>query len=465
MVASTSAVGALSASDSASLNRAHVIFWLTFGAFMVTILVGLGWDRAWHTTHPFETFISPPHIFIYGTSAIGFALALAMVLVADIRRWFGPGLVVPLLSFRVPGALIILVGGFALQAQAGMVFDNFWHTSFGLDETAWSFPHAMLGWSFFLTLLGLVACRLAMRPHRRIAWYAAACMALLVLMFSVGPFLGPLRNNRTLDTVRAIDQIPVLLNQSAFQHTIRIYLSWDLTRENPLFILLSALWMGAALMLIRMLDRRARIWLSVALVFWLVSIAGGLGEARGLDRAFQLSLERNPANWMSEPLMPGAVVLALALAIGIPEAWAFAVAGWAFALLTWLIWREQTWGFFLVFAGGPLAATGAALGERIYRVLDRPTLKSVVWFLVLAGLVTPFATGLVDLVLRKLTPSAYAHMGREWGAGEVPSPRTPLPPITPVPYVCSPQIGSQPRARSGCTSGVRGRARSSVAGS
>ena len=404
MVASQAALGAVPADKQSSLNRARAMFWLTFGTFMITILVGLGWDRGWHATHTFETFLSPPHLFIYGMSALGFTLALAMVFVSDLRRWFGPALVVSLLPFGVPGALLILVGGFALQAQAGMVFDNFWHTSFGLDETGWSFPHAMLGWSFFLTLLGFVACRLALRPLRPLAWYAAAMLGLLILMFSAAPFMGPLRGNHTPETVRAIDMIPVLLNQSAFQHTIRIYLTWDLTRENPLFLLLSALWMGTALILLRRLDPRARVWLGVALVWWVVTTAGDLGQARGLDRLFGLALERDPANWMSMPLLPAALVLAVALTAGLSEGWGIAVAGWVFALLTWLIWREQPFGLLFVAASGPLAVMGAWLGRRIYRVLERPTVKSVFWFLVLAALVTPFATGIVDLSLRKLTP-------------------------------------------------------------
>ena len=54
--------------------------------------------------------------------------------------------------------------------------------------------------------------------------------------------------------------------------------------------------------------------------------------------------------------------------------------------------------------GTLLILVGAWLGERIFRVLVRPTVKSVFRLLVLAGLVTPFATGIVDLILRRLTP-------------------------------------------------------------
>jgi len=75
-----------------------------------------------------------------------------------------------------------------------------------------------------------------------------------------------------------------------------------------------------------------------------------------------------------------------------------------FALLTWLIWREQRLGLLFVAAAGPPTVAGTWLGERIYCVPERPSVKSVLWLLVLAALVTPFATGIVDLSLRRLTP-------------------------------------------------------------
>ena len=196
------------ANEISSLNRARVMLWLTFSAFLITILVGLEWDRRWHATHTFETFLSPPHLFIYGMSALGFA-PLAMVFVPDVRRWFGPALVVPC-AWR----LLILWGA------GRMAF-----LSFGLDETGWSFPHAMLGWSFFVTLPeGLGRC---VRSGR---WRGtrACCPDVLALSWDTG---------QHADTRHCYD----LLNQSAFQHTIRIYLTWDLTRKNLLFLLLSAL--------------------------------------------------------------------------------------------------------------------------------------------------------------------------------------------------------------------------------
>ena len=63
---------------------------------------------------------------------------------------------------------------------AGLVLDNYWHTNFGLDETAWSMPHAMLGWSWFVAMLGFIACRLALRPYRPLRWVTAVALGWLV---------------------------------------------------------------------------------------------------------------------------------------------------------------------------------------------------------------------------------------------------------------------------------------------
>ena len=173
----------LSAPDAASFNRARALFWFTLFVFLLAIIVGIGWDRRWHTTHAFETFYSPPHLFIYATSTFATLLVGLMVVVPGLRRWFGYN------------PLILLTGGFMLQGFAGLVFDNFWHSNFGLDETGWSFPHAMLGWSFFITLLGFLACLVALRagrPKRRqVAREFQRHQPMHPVLLPAGPFPPP----------------------------------------------------------------------------------------------------------------------------------------------------------------------------------------------------------------------------------------------------------------------------------
>jgi len=407
---SQSSAGSTSSSSTGNmpgLENAQAMYWITFFIFLVTIFVGLGWDRRWHTTHKFETFYSPPHLFIYGTSLLATLLVAVIVFSPNLRRWFGPGFRLFPFPFEIPGALVLLGGGFVLQGVAGLVFDNFWHSTFGLDETGWSFPHSMLGWTFFITLLGFVACRLALRPYRPLQWYTAMLLGFLVIGFSAKPFIGPLDGNRTPETVRAIAAIPVLLNQASVQHTFRIYLSWNLTRTNPLFIPLSVIWAGVALALIRGLDKRARVWLTVAFLWEVFSLLSGLREVRGLDRLFHFALTRDLATWLSPPLFLAALIVAILLWLGLPERWAWIgwiLAGWVFGFFTLLIWRAHPLGFVLTILAGPLMALGAFVGGLIYRILEKPTRWMVLGFLTLAGVGAPLMTGIVDLFLRKVTP-------------------------------------------------------------
>jgi hypothetical protein len=297
------------------------------------------------------------------------------------------------------------------QGFAGLVFDNFWHTHFGLDETAWSFPHAMLGWTFFITLLGFIACRLALRPYQPVPWYAAVLLGFLAVGFSATPFMGPLFRNQTPATVAAISRIPVLLNQAAAQHTYRIYLAWNLTRTNLLFLILSPLWAGVALAFVRRLDQRVWLFLTIAFVWWALAAVGDLRQVRGLDQfllargqAPAVPLVQNLATWLPPPIFPAAVIFAMAAALSLPEPVAWALAGWVFGFLVVAIWKPFPLGFVVSLLAGPIMVLGAFVGAWAYGFLEKPGRASVTAFLLVAGLGLPFLTGLVDLYLRTHTP-------------------------------------------------------------
>jgi hypothetical protein len=49
-------------------------------------------------------------------------------------------------------------------------------------------------------------------------------------------------------------------------------------------------------------------------------------------------------------------------------------------------------------------AAGAAIGGRIWHVVERPTRRRVVTFVALAGVAAPAFTGVLDLALRARTP-------------------------------------------------------------
>ena len=88
-----------------------------------------------------------------------------------------------------------------------------WHTRFGLDETSFSMPHAMLGHGILIALLGFVACRLAIGPLR---WWSAGLLALLLLGVSIDLIGGPILRNPPPSGLQAIAAIPVLVRRRRF---------------------------------------------------------------------------------------------------------------------------------------------------------------------------------------------------------------------------------------------------------
>ena len=185
------------------MDRAGRWLWFALVFMLITVSIGISWDGAWHTQNKFETFYSPPHVFIYASTIITILLVAGLTFSPNLRPWFGTAFRMRLFTFPVPGALVITAGGLAMLGFAGLVLDNYWHTNFGLDETAWSMPHAMLGWSWFVATLGFIACRLALRPYRPLRWVTAVALGWLILGFSMTPFLGPLHKTMTPDRLAA----------------------------------------------------------------------------------------------------------------------------------------------------------------------------------------------------------------------------------------------------------------------
>jgi hypothetical protein len=381
-------------------TRAIRLLWLACVWLVVTMGVGRAWDAAWHTRNVFDSFWSPPHLFVYIMAMLNGLLIAGMALTPGVRRWFGTGVRVPLVPFEVPGALFILGGGFVSLGFAGIVLDNLWHTNFGLDETGWSTPHAMIGWSLLVIMLGFVACRLALRREYPLRFYTVLLLGLLLLGFSM-PVLGPFARNNTPETISAIARIPALAAQRSAQDVFRISLAWNLDRTNPALIVLGAAWAGIALALLHGLDRRARVFLMVALIWTMLATLGERSRAIRLDQFLVVS--NLPASWLPLPLLPSACALALAIWLGWNERWAWASAGLVFGLLVYMVWGRQPWAFTLVPLAAPAMLAGAWLGKRTFNILEHPSVLAVK-ALVLMGVVVPLLTGMLDLYMRAHTP-------------------------------------------------------------
>lgn len=383
--------------DAPQIDRAGRWLWFVLLFMLGTVSLGIAWDRGWHLRNRIETFFSPPHIFVYVSTTVTILLVVGLTFSARLRPWFGTAFRLRPLAFPVPGALVITAGGLAMLGFAGLVLDNFWHTTFGLDETAWSTPHSMIGWSWLVTMLGFVSCRLALRPVRPLRWFAAVALGWLVLSFSATPFLGPLNKNPTPQKVeasaRAIATLPALRDNAGVAHTLRIYAAANLTRTNPVFILFGAVWAGAALAIVRGIDRRASVLLATAGIFSLIAIVG--------DRAGARALVQNPANWLPPPILPAALTFVIAVRLRRVERWAWLVAGGVFGVLTWLTWGRGTGMLPLVPLAAPALLAGTSLGAWVARTLAAPTARAVRRTVPLLGLTAPLVLGLVDLFLRR----------------------------------------------------------------
>jgi hypothetical protein len=134
-------------------------------------------------------FLWPPHLVIYAgflVAFLGAATAIALIAVPqwrtgvrDPRRWVR----------RHPAlGVVALAALYTLMAIPG---DALWHALFGLDLTAWSPPHVLLGLMSAAVLASAVGLLVQARPTmQRVRWANMAILILLVLMLKQLLLLG-----------------------------------------------------------------------------------------------------------------------------------------------------------------------------------------------------------------------------------------------------------------------------------
>jgi hypothetical protein len=376
--------------------------WRTVVILIVGTWAGSTWDSIWHATEPFDGFWSPPHLIIYAAVTFIALIVMGMVFTDPIRHAFGKGFKVFFLPFKVPGALFILSGGMVMLGMAGAVFDNIWHTAFGLNETPWSFPHAMIGASLMVITFGVLSCRLALNPAKPMPWSSKLLVGWLLIL-TMASFLGPLSGNRTPQTVDFFfTYIPTLANQDSAQHLYRIYETWNLNRTHPALMLLAPLWLGAALGLLRKLDGRWWLMTAILLLSWSADFANR--DLTGALSQYIVGFE-DEANWRALPIMLPFFLWLLLLRLRVSERVAYALAGVLFSLMIFGIWGvEGSGAWLLALLAAPVMLLGKAIGERTYRITAEPNSFRTVLPLMLSTLVIPAATGIVDLILRLGTP-------------------------------------------------------------
>ena len=377
----TAAALPVATAERSSATTAYRLLWLAVLFDVLAFGVGFGWDRRWHATHPFEDFFSPPHLFVYSMHFLATLTLMWITFMPDLRAQFGAAFRLWPFPFPVPGAIAIAGAGFVITALAG-VFDSIWHTTFGLDETAWSFPHSMLGWGIFVAFVGIVACRIAIADEFPIGWPSALVFGFLLIAASIERIPGPFLNNISIAELEVIRRIPVLAISPPFQHTIRIYEAYDITRLNVLFVPLAAAGAGLGIRLLQRFDPRPLLLLALT------------------------ALVSYTAPWVPY-VVPGAIVAGAGPRI---TGWRWlAAAGFAFGLVAAVFSVAIAKGgggipLFSAFIAAPAFALGAWLADRVWTVVSDPQRGRVLTFVIVAGLCAPAVTGALDLYLRAHTP-------------------------------------------------------------
>ena len=369
-------------------RRIRAMFLFTVvGAF-----IAAAWDGYWHVTREFDGFFSPPHVMAYSVAMISAVLVNQTLLSRRWRGQLGPGFRIPVLPFEVPGSLFILGAGLVMLGFAGLVLDNIWHTLFGLSETGWSFPHAMIGWALIITILGYTSTWLASGGMH---WFWKLLIGWLVLIMVGGVIMGPIGKFQTNDVALAYSRIPVNLSQEATRTLFDVYLTHNLNRTNPFILLLAPLGAAAGLAFTRRLSGSAVVFLVVALL----ASGDDQGSLQNVS-GYVSGLLDNPINYAGLPVLTLAGVYLVLEKVRVHRSFAWAIGGLAFGLVLLARYGIEPAipGFVLLSA--PMAYVGASLGDEAYHIVHEPLSWQVIAPLIGAGVAFPLVTGMIDLALR-----------------------------------------------------------------
>jgi hypothetical protein len=129
-----------------------------------SVIIGVIWDISWHRSIGRDTFWTPAHLAIY----LGGVLAGVSCGVLVLRTTFAGSAAerdrsVHFWGFRGPlGAWVCIWGAIAMITSAP--FDNWWHNAYGLDVKVLSPPHVLLALGFTGIQVGALLL-LAARQH------------------------------------------------------------------------------------------------------------------------------------------------------------------------------------------------------------------------------------------------------------------------------------------------------------
>ena len=169
--------------------------WLAalLGLSAVEFVAGALWDASKHiltgTVPAGADFLWPPHLLIYGSFLISLIIAVVAVTIVAWPGWRAGERDPRLWIRRNPYlGLVALASLYSLLSIPG---DALWHALYGIDLTAWSPPHLIIGFmmcAVSISAVGvLVQARLA---QSRWNGYDLAIPVLLGLMLNVAAIVG-----------------------------------------------------------------------------------------------------------------------------------------------------------------------------------------------------------------------------------------------------------------------------------
>ena len=134
-----------------SRDRIPISVWAA-AASTASMLIGWNWDISWHRSIGRDTTWTPAHVAIYLALAIAFVYNAILI----IRATFGPDKHQPgirILGFKGPSGAFVTLWAILLQFTS-ILFDDWWHGVYGLDNMVFSPPHFLLAFAISVFYFG-----------------------------------------------------------------------------------------------------------------------------------------------------------------------------------------------------------------------------------------------------------------------------------------------------------------------
>jgi hypothetical protein len=182
-------------SVAASRPSRRLAGWLAalLGLSAVEFVAGALWDASKHiltgTVPAGADFLWPPHLLIYGSFLISLIIAIIAVAIVAWPGWRAGERDPRLWIRRNPYlGLVALASLYSLLSIPG---DALWHALYGIDLTAWSPPHLIIGFMMCAVTISAVGVLVQTRsPQCRWSGVDLAIPVLLGLMLNVAGIVG-----------------------------------------------------------------------------------------------------------------------------------------------------------------------------------------------------------------------------------------------------------------------------------